>query len=252
MTRAERERLAYDEGEVWETNHRWHLRFPHVFESPNSIRHERLFEDLLRQRAPSARVLELGCGDGENARKIASLGAAFVRGVDVSEKFVRRAKQHEVPGRLEFAVSDATQPFPDKFDVIVGRSILHHIEYRSVVRRLYDENLSPGGLMVFMEPLGSNPLIRLYTYLIPRAHTSDERSFSAEDLQWFREQFPRFELYPFNLFTLYLGIISSKLLSKPDNTLMRAADTVDCWLAGRTSVLDAHFRQGIFVLRKES
>lgn len=251
MNRADRERLAYDEGDIWEISHKWHTRFPHVFQSPNTVRHERLFEDLLRQKVWGARVLELGCGDGENARKIAGLGARFVQGVDVSERFIRRAKEREIPGRLEFANSDATQSFAGEFDVIVGRSILHHIDYRPVVRRLYDENLAPAGLMIFMEPLGSNPLIRLFTYLIRGAHTPDERSFRSADLQWFRNQFPRFELHPFNLVTLYLGIISSNVLKKPDNTFMQAADTIDRWLARSTKRLDPQFRQGIFVLRKE-
>jgi SAM-dependent methyltransferase len=252
MNRAERERLAYDNGDIWETSDRWHARFPHVFASPNTIRHERLFENLIRQKAPGSRVLELGCGDGLNARKIADFGADYVYGVDVSERFLRQAAELEIPGRLEFANADASQCFSDRFDLIVGRSILHHIDYRPTVRRLYSNNLRPGGLMVFMEPLGSNPLIRLYTFLVRNAHTPDERSFRAEDIEWFRSEFPGFELFPFNLMSLYLGLISSKLLPRPDNAVLRVADRVDSWLAQNTQRFDAQFRHAILVLRKEA
>src|SRR5471030_2013114 len=109
MNRAERERKAFDEDDVAEHSHRWHSRFLHVFESPNTVRHERLFEERLRVAVPGKRVLELGCGDGENARKLLSFGAEYVYGIDVSERYLARARESAVAGRLEFANQDVTQ-----------------------------------------------------------------------------------------------------------------------------------------------
>lgn len=250
MDRAERERKAYDEDAVWEHSNRWHQRFSHVFESPNTLRHERLFEDLQRSSAPGKRVLELGCGDGENAARLLSHGADYVFGVDVSESFLERAQDRAVPGRLAFAMHDATEPFSEPFDLIVGRAILHHIDYRDVIGRLHDRTLQPGGMMIFMEPLGSNALIRLFTLLAPRAHTPDERSFRAGDLRWFREHMTGFELYPFNYATLLAGIVSSRLLPSADNAMLRAADRIDVWLARHARWLEAQFRQAVLVIRK--
>ena len=250
MSRVERERAAYDQGSVWEHSHRWHRRFEHVFTSPNTRRHERLFEDLLQSTVGGKRVLEIGCGDGQNATLLLSFGAAFVFGIDVSETFLERAQRRAIPGRLEFANVDAAQPIAGPFDVIVGRGILHHLDYRPVIRRLYDDTLADRGTMIFLEPLGSNPLIRLFRLLVPRAHTTDEQSFTFRDLQWFRQEFPRFEVYPFNLVSLPAGLISSYVYAKSDNALLRASDVIDGWLARKSLWLDSHFRYALLKIQK--
>lgn len=250
--RAERERAAFDHGDVVETSGRWHMRFGHVFTCPNSQRHERLYDDLLRTAVTGRRVLELGCGDGQNAARLLSLGAAYVYGIDVSEAYLAQARRLARPGRLEFDNRDASQPIGAQFDAIVGRAILHHMDYRSLVRRLFDETLRPNGAMIFMEPLGSNPLIRLYKLMVPRAHTADERSFDLGDLRWFQREFEVFEYHPFNLVSLPAAILSSRLFSRPDNALLRISDAIDTWLARRSLWLDSLFRYTILVIRKSS
>lgn len=248
--RVERERVAYNDGGVWEHSHRWHRRFPHVFESPNTERHERLFEDLIRCSASGRRVLELGCGEGDYAARLLSLGAAYVYGVDVSDAAVARAQRHAQPGRLEFAARDAGLPIAAGFDAIVGRGVLHHLEYRRVLPRLFTDTLGANGTMIFMEPLGSNPLIRLYRALVPHAHTPDERSFERDDIDWFRREFTAFEFHPYNFASLPAGMLSSYLFSSPDNVLLRMTDAFDTWLAGRSTWLDCQFRYAILVVRK--
>lgn len=236
---------------MWEQSDKWHGRFPHVFSCVNTQRHERLYADTIRSAVQGRRVLELGCGDGENAARLLSLGAAYVYGIDVSGALIARAQARAQPGRLEFANKDASQPIGAEFDAIVGRSILHHVDYRPMLRRLFAESLRAGGTMVFMEPLGSNPLLRLYAMLVPRSHTQDERSFMRDDLRWFRATFPGHELHPFNFVSLPAGIVSSWLFRSPDNPLMRVADKVDTWLAGRGLWLDSQFRHAVLVLRKD-
>jgi SAM-dependent methyltransferase len=249
--RAERERAAYDEGDVWEHSHRWHRRFPHVFTCPNTLRHERLFAELLRTAVRGKRVLELGCGDGENASRLLGMGAEYVLGVDVSETFLDEARRRAQPGRLEFSNRDAGQPFETEFDAVVGRSILHHLDYRPLLQRLHAHTLRADGMMVFMEPLGSHPLIRLYTQLVPNAHTPDERSLRLDDLRWLRREFTM-EFHPFNLVSLPAGLVSSYLFSSPDNLLTRLADRVDTWLAHRSLWLDSHFRHSVLVIHKSA
>jgi SAM-dependent methyltransferase len=250
MDRADRERAAYNDGGVWEHSDRWHRKFPHVFSCPNTVRHEHLFEQLLRSAIGGRRVLELGCGDGENAERLLSYGAKYVLGIDVSDGFLARAQARAQPGRLEFAHRDAAQPIGDMFDAIVGRSILHHVDYRPMLRRLFAETLCPDGTMIFMEPLGSNPLIRLYTWLVPRAHTRDERSFNLDDLRWFRQEFTAVDIHPFNFASLPAGLVSSYVSRHPDNLMLRASDAIDTWLAGRALWLDSMFRHAILVVRK--
>ena len=57
------------------------------------------------EKAPSMRVLDLGCGTGEHARFLNSLGCEVV-GVDRSESTVRKAKEEEHPKGVVFLLGD--------------------------------------------------------------------------------------------------------------------------------------------------
>ena len=251
MERDERERKAYDEDNVWDASNSWHVRFLHVFTGPNTIRNEVLFETLIRQSAAGKRVLEIGSGPGITAEQILSTGAACVLGIDISETFVADSKKREQPGRLVFECKSVSEPLEGRYDLIVGRAILHHIDYREVLHRLLRDNLAPGGRMLFMEPLGSNVLLRLYWKLARNAHTPDERPFMKDDIRWLEQKFSGLDLHPINLFSFFAGIVSSKLFSRPDNFLMKACDTLDVWLAAHMKLLIPQFRQVIIVIRKE-
>jgi SAM-dependent methyltransferase len=250
MSRAEREKLAYDEQGVFAASHGWHLRFRHVFECANTREHERLFETTVERAAAGRRVLELGCADGAHAEALLKQGAGSVLGLDVSEKSIERARQRTRPGRLEFEVRDAGEPLEGTYDLIVGRAILHHLDFRPVLKRLHDQNLAAGGTMVFMEPLGGNPLIRLFHWLAPAAHTADERSLTKDDLRWLRATFARCELLPFNYFSLPCGLVSSLFFRRADNRLLRFANLLDRCLARRAAWLWPQFRQVTVIIRR--
>lgn len=189
-------------------------------------------------------MLDLGCGYGHLSNELRVAGAAYVLGIDVAESFLEKAQEvYGKPGHVEFKLVDADQPLEEKFDLIVGASVLHHIDYRTTLRRLYDNNLNPGGLLAFDEPLGGNLLIRTYTALIPRAHTPDEKSFMKADLKWLRENFPKVTITPYNFMTLPVGIITSKFLKSPDNALLRASNSVDLFVARNARFLESHFRR---------
>jgi SAM-dependent methyltransferase len=249
MSRAEREKHAYDEERVFESSHRWHARFRHVFECPNTLAHERLFQDTVRRAAAGGRVLELGCGDGANAQDLLKLGAAQVRGIDISDTLIARAREKEVPGRLDFLQRDASEPIEGTYELIVGRAVLHHIDYREALKRLHASNLAQGGTMVFMEPLAGNPLIRAFGWVAPGAHTRDERSFERADLRWFESTFDRSEIVPFNWLSLPAGLLSSLVFTSADNVLTRLADRFDRWLAVRARWLAPQFRQAVVIVR---
>ncbi len=248
--RAEREREAYDEHDVDGVMSEWHGRFPHVFQSPNTRRAEGCFDALTRAAVAGRDVLDMGCGKGRSSERLLEMGAAHVLGVDVSRTAIDQALARAQPGRLEFHLGDVTRELEGMFGCIFGRSILHHIDYRICLARLYEEHLAPGGTMLFMEPQGENRLIRLYTRLVAAAHTPDERSFMESDLDWLRGHFREIELHPVNYLTLPVAILTSRLPLDPDNALLRACDRADEWLAERAPRLRSHFRQTIVVIRK--
>ena len=252
VSRAEREKAAYDEEGVFERSHGWHVRFKHVFESPNTLRQERAFAAAATEGIAGRRVLEIGCGDGAHAQELSAAGAGYVLGIDIAETFIARARERAVPGRLEFALADASAPLDGTFDLVYGRAILHHLDYRPVLERLYAENLSAGGRMVFMEPLGSSLLIRLFHAVAPSAQTRDEKPFDRGDLAWLRRTFRGgLDVLPINYLSFPLGLASSFLFARADNPLLRAADRADVWIARHVPELVPRFRQAIFVIAKD-
>jgi SAM-dependent methyltransferase len=244
--RASREAAAYDEGEVSETCQRWILRVPHVIECDNTALGEQRFQRLLGERAGGARAMEVGCGTGVTASELCSLGARSVHAFDVSRRQIdlARAEFGDLAG-VTFDVHDADLPVQGQFDLIVGRSILHHLDFRSILPRLFEDNLAPGGRMLFMEPM-SHPLTLAFHRFVREAHTPDEWPLTPADATWLRERFAA-RVIPINLISFPAGAFSSFVFSTADNALTRLADSVDRRLERRRRML-ARGRQGIIVV----
>jgi SAM-dependent methyltransferase len=246
--RASREAAAYDEDGVWQRSQGWYYRVRHVVEGPNTLAAERAFQPLLAERARGGRVLDVGCAGGDSTRRVSEYGAEYALGIDVAETMLAEARRHEVPGEVEFRVQSAGEPMPGRFDLIFGRSVLHHIDFREFLSRAYEENLSPGGRMVFMEPCG-HPLTVAFHLLAKRAHTPDEFTLLPRDIKWMRGRFPGLRVLPVNFLSFPAGIVSTPLFATADNALMRAADRADALLARRRR-LAGYGRQGILVIDK--
>jgi SAM-dependent methyltransferase len=243
--RADRERRAYDEGTVAERSLAWYLRVPHVYESPNTLRGERIWEELIRDAAGSeGRVLDVGCGTGATAALALECGASYVLGVEISARQLEEAWKRTVPGKLEFRVADAQEPIADgPFDLVIGRSVLHHLDFREFLERIARSNLAPGGRMLWMEPL-AHPLALAFHKLVRSAHTPDEFPLLPRDLRWIERRFAGAQIIPINFVSFPVGVVSSALFSSPDNRLLRVADALDRWLF-RWSALVPFARQGI-------
>jgi SAM-dependent methyltransferase len=243
--RARRERAAYDEGLVYERNDAWHRRARHVLEGPNTRRGEQLWESLIRDAVgDGGRVLDVGCGDGSTARLALDCGATYVLGVEISERQLSGARETALPGRLEFEVADAQEPLDvGPFDLIIGRSVLHHLGFREFLTRVAEHNLSTDGCMLWMEPL-AHPLALAFHKLVRSAHTPDEFPLLPRDLRWIRETFPGTQIFPINFVSFPAGVLSTFVFASADNRLLRAADVTDRFLA-RRDMLVPFGRQGI-------
>lgn len=250
--RTEREIVASDQSNVYDNWHKMRVRLRHVFESPNTFHYRRIFDDLIRQDVRGKKVLEIGCGNGAYSKQLLSLGATYVLGVDVSRKRIAEAQTQEIVGQLEFSVADASEPVDGVFDIIVGHAVLHHLDYKDVLLRLYQHNLNSNGMMLFWEPLGANALLKAYHAFGKSLHTPDERPFYRRDLRWLKQNFSNFKMLPVNYLSLPLGILSSFVFADPDNVMLRAADKVDRFLANNVAFLHANFRNAIFFIRKPS
>ena len=247
--RAERDAAAYDERRVWEVSNAWNARVPHVVEAPNTLAAEAEFERLIGERAAGGRVLDIGCGDGTLTRRVVDeYGAEYALGVDVAETALKIAREREEPGRVEFVKHDASKPIEGRFDLIVGRAVLHHIDFRDFLVTAYERNLADGGRLLFMEPC-AHPMTVAFHKLVRSAHTDDEFPLLPRDVRWLRATFPQARVEPVNLLSFPVGVVSGWVFSSPDNAVMRATDRIDSALARRPR-LQAYGRQGIVVVDK--
>jgi SAM-dependent methyltransferase len=241
-----REAEVYDDGRTVETYYRWVARVSHVMSGPNTRHGDRRFLSLIRGRVADGRVMDVGCGTGALSAELHAMGASAVYGFDISRRQVNEARAEY--GNLEgvtFRVHGVEVPIEGRFDIIVGQSILHHVDFRRTLATLFEENLSPGGRMVFMEPM-SHPFTLAFHRLVPSAHTPDEWPLTPSDIAWLQQRFAA-RIMPINLFSFPAGIFSSFVLPSDDNRLMRLADRVDRSLEKRRRLL-ARGRQGIIVI----
>jgi len=110
---------------------------------------------------PGMRALEIGCGTGLFTEMFTQTGAHLVA-VDISADLLAKARARGLPANrvhfLEkrFEECDVEGPF----DAIVGSSILHHLDIKVALPKIY-ALLKPGGVMSFAEPNMLNPQIMI-------------------------------------------------------------------------------------------
>lgn len=108
-------------------------------------------------------VLEIGCGAGAMADRLAALGyIGTYTGVDVQDYF-RRDRPGEFPFTIEFHQADAHLFTPERpIDLMVSVSTLEHIPNDTKLIQRFASFFKPGGLEVHVVPAGSSLLPYLW------------------------------------------------------------------------------------------
>jgi len=141
------------------------------------------------------RVLDAGCGYGV-ASVYFALHGATVTSLDISPEMLSRTRELAQRYRVSHAVATLECPLESlaedlpPYDLAYGYGVLHHLPLESglqAVRR----SLRPGGVGVFVEPLGLNPLVNAYRRISPGVRTSGERPLGLRDLRTVRRVFPQ-------------------------------------------------------------
>lgn len=117
------------------------------------------FTDLLIERlrvGPGDRVLDVGCGIGKPAMRLASATGANVLGVTISELQVKQATESarlaELSDRVAFQYADAmAMPFDDAaFDAVLAFESINHMDRPTALREMA-RVLRPGGRVVLTD-----------------------------------------------------------------------------------------------------
>jgi 2-polyprenyl-3-methyl-5-hydroxy-6-metoxy-1,4-benzoquinol methylase len=153
------------------------------------------------------RVLDVGCGTGDNAILLALAGAA-VTGVDVSARSVEIAGRRAlasglpVPPRFVCGPIETVDLPAATFDVVWCDGILHHVipDLDAILARLRAV-ARPGARFVCCEPVSRvTALRRLRAALpIPANGTPGERPLEEAELEVVRRHVPDLALRPFGL-----------------------------------------------------
>jgi SAM-dependent methyltransferase len=117
----------------------------------NAILEQPALWTLLPASLEGMRVLDLGCGFGDFARKARSLGARAVVGIDVSKRMLARATELTQDTGISYRRASVEHLDGDgePFDLVVSSLVLHYVQdYPAAVARVA-RLLVPGGRFVF-------------------------------------------------------------------------------------------------------
>jgi 2-polyprenyl-3-methyl-5-hydroxy-6-metoxy-1,4-benzoquinol methylase len=110
--------------------------------------------------APGRILLDVACGAGGPALRIAAATGCSIVGIDVHEKAVATASacasQRGLAERAKFQAADATQPLPfsnASFEAITCIDAINHLPDRQGIIAEWARLLKPGGRVLFTDPI---------------------------------------------------------------------------------------------------
>jgi len=118
--------------------------------------YERTLERTRHYLKAGDAVLEVGCGTGTTALKLAPSVARFVA-TDISSEMIAIAREKAAAegcanAAFEVARADAANTPDGTFDVVLSFNVLHLVEARDAVLRNLYRLLKPGGLFISKTP----------------------------------------------------------------------------------------------------
>ncbi|MDP7057827.1 MAG: class I SAM-dependent methyltransferase [Nitrospinaceae bacterium] len=191
-------------------------------------RRDQIIRDEL-QYGQGKDVLELGSISWKVWVEDNGIRPANLHCINISREEINQGKKNALDTVVKphFRLMDANYlEFEDEsFDFVYGCAILHHLDY---VRALNEvcRVLKPGGRILFVEPLGINPVGKLVRAMTPFARTVDEKPLMFKELDELEKRFHTRHYYE-ELFSVPLGVVSGMLYDNPDNWLTRFAFNLD-------------------------
>jgi SAM-dependent methyltransferase len=194
------------------------------------------------------RLLDFGCGHGM-ASVVAARRGAVVTAFDLSPGYLAEAARRAATNgvSVSFLQADGERlPFADaSFDRVWGSAILHHLDLRRAAPELY-RVLRPGGVAVFCEPWGENPLLSLARRHLPypnKQRTPDETPLRSRHLAPLRAVFDDVNVQSYQLLSMVRRLGRAR-------RLVARLDRADEWLLRRMPFLRRFCRYVVLTLRR--
>ena len=174
---------------------------------------------FLEMNARNSEILDYGCGVGTLIEKLIKFKPKKIVGIDISEVSINKAKERikESKSKVDFYVDNCekTQFDNNSFDIVYGSGILHHLKIDECLNEIH-RILKPNGSLLFIEPLGTNPIINFYRKLTPKSRSVDEHPFMNKDFKYIDNKFINMKIKYYGFLTLlffpfYKSPDSSKL-----------------------------------------
>ena len=206
-------------------------RFENIFYKALHNCYEDFF-NFLEKNSTNAVMLDYGCGVGQFLSKVIKYKPAKLVGVDISEISIQKAigSLSKQSSNLDLRVGNCEKTeFDDRtFDIVYGAGILHHLNFSLCLTEI-DRILKPKGKFIFIEPLGTNPIINFYRKITPNSRSEDEHPLVKQDFDLIKKKFNKIDVKYYGFFTLiffpfYFKPVNSfvfKFLNKLDQVLFK-------------------------------
>ena len=153
------------------------------------------------------RLLDLGCGAGENSVYFAKQGAMCVA-TDYSPGMVEIALQLAAANGVQIqghTMNAMLLDFPDNiFDFVYASNLLHHVPNPQATIQEMHRVLKPGGKACFWDPMRHNPIINVYRRIAKQVRTADEKPLDINIINFVKSQFRTITYDTFWLATLWI------------------------------------------------
>ena len=179
-------------------------RFENIFYK--AIGHAWLdYYDNLNFLSKNSDILDYGCGIGPTIEKVINFRPKKITGIDISDISINKAKEKFKNSNIKIELlvdnCEKTKFANSKFDLVYGLGILHHLEFSKCIDEI-SRILKTNGSLLFIEPLGTNPIINLYRFLTPGSRSKDEHPLTFKDFDLIKKKFKSVNIRYYGFMTL--------------------------------------------------